>query len=59
MKVKDLINDLREFNPEAEIVSDVSFGWSAPDGASLHDSKKSTELVCIYSDDSVDVEEEL
>lgn len=54
MKVKDLIIKLLDFNPDAVIVSEISLGWSAPDGAPINDSKKNTGLVAIYSTDNLD-----
>lgn len=59
MKVRDLILYLLDFNLDAEIVSNLDFGWSANDNADKDLSKMQTNRVCIYSDDNlpaVDVE---
>ena len=59
MKIRDLILYLLDFNLDAEIVSNLDFGWSATDNADKDLSKMQTNKVCIYSDDNLpDVEVE-
>ena len=59
MKIRDLILYLLDFNLDAEIVSNLDFGWSATDNADKNLSKMQTNKVCTYSDDNLpDVEVE-
>ena len=59
MKIRDLMLQLLDFNLDAEIVSNLDFGWSATDNADKDLSKMQTNKVCIYSDDNLpDVEVE-
>lgn len=59
MKIRDLILYLLDFNLDAEIVSNLDFGWSATDNANKDLSKMQTNKVYIYSDDNLpDVEVE-
>lgn len=59
MKIRDLILYLLDFNLDAEIVSNLDFGWSATDNVDKDLSKMQTNKVCIYSDDNLpDVEVE-
>ena len=58
MKIRDLILYLLDFNLDAEIVSNLDFGWSANNNADKDLSKMRTNKVCIYSDDKLPVEVE-
>lgn len=53
MKIRDLILYLLDFNLDAEIVSNLDFGWSANDNTDKDLSKMQTNRVCIYSDDNL------
>ena len=56
-KVKDLINDLMEFNPEAKIINTVDIGWEAQDSDDIDSTKKITKRVSVTG--LLEVDEEL
>ena len=58
MNVRDLILYLLDFNLDAEIVSDLDFGWTAQDSTDKITGKMETDKVYIYSDFKLPVEVE-
>lgn len=50
-KVKDLINYLSEFNPNAEVLTDMSFSWVKPQfQESSEKDKKTTNILYVYGE---------
>ena len=50
-KVKDLINYLSEFNPNAEVLTDMSFSWVKPQfQESSEKDKRTTNILYVYGE---------
>lgn len=48
-KVSDLIEYLKQFNPEAKVLTDMSFSWSKI-GSLGQDDKLTTDILYVYGD---------
>ena len=54
MRVKDLIKELADFNPNAEIINDIDIGWRCYDGAEpngerdIEQEKLDADMVMLY-----------
>ena len=49
-RVKNLIEYLEEFNPDARVLTNMGFSWSKPMGETNEDTRKTTNILYIYGE---------